>query len=267
MRVIVSHQGRQTHWGSGRYVIGRAAGCDIVLNDAPVSPRHAEVAVGGAVVLFDLLSATGVFVNGERVEKSRVLYGDERVRVGSQELYMQLRNEPSMSSELCAQAASRGNPTLVPPRDLSSHLPLTARTNALEAIGSIAEKAIACGRGQEAERMLSPRLTGILDDARAGHPISDGTRDIAIRQALALAAATGEGRWFDYAIELLDASRAPLRDETWAGLRNTLSRVRSVNVRVVRRYADSVRRLPLSIDRVRASHHLQELIVSASGRR
>jgi adenylate cyclase len=62
----------------GVFVVGRAAGCDIVLADPTVSRRHAELGCGrDEVAVRDLGSANGVFVNGKRVEDAVVHAGDE----------------------------------------------------------------------------------------------------------------------------------------------------------------------------------------------
>ena len=60
--------------------IGRSPACDILLDDASVSRRHAVIIHrGGRAVLLDDRSLNGVFVNGERVEWRVLADGDEIV--------------------------------------------------------------------------------------------------------------------------------------------------------------------------------------------
>ena len=68
-------------------VIGRGEQSDLLLNDATVSRRHASVRQDGhTVVVTDLGSANGTFVNDERVhEGTRVEDGDV-IRLGAAEI-------------------------------------------------------------------------------------------------------------------------------------------------------------------------------------
>ena len=62
--------------------IGREAGNMIQLDDHEISRRHAEIRrVGEALVVGDLKSSNGTFVNDVRVERSELDSGD-RIRVG-----------------------------------------------------------------------------------------------------------------------------------------------------------------------------------------
>src|SRR5882672_11025137 len=62
--------------------LGRSPDCDIVLEDDGVSREHARLLVsGGRVIVEDLESRNGTFVNEERVEK-RALRAGDRVRLG-----------------------------------------------------------------------------------------------------------------------------------------------------------------------------------------
>lgn len=69
--------------GEGDLVIGRASGLDLVLLEDMVSRRHAELTVRrSGLVICDLGSTNGTFVNGEKVSKARLREGD-RVLIGT----------------------------------------------------------------------------------------------------------------------------------------------------------------------------------------
>lgn len=59
-------------------VIGRASGCEVLIDIKDISRRHARIFrdPAGAWRIEDLGSSNGVFVNGERVESSPVALGD-----------------------------------------------------------------------------------------------------------------------------------------------------------------------------------------------
>ncbi len=66
--------------------IGRESGNFIQLEDHEVSRRHAEIRrVGETLVLGDLKSSNGTFVNDRRVERAELASGD-RIRIGRTEL-------------------------------------------------------------------------------------------------------------------------------------------------------------------------------------
>jgi hypothetical protein len=63
--------------------LGRSSGCDVVLDDANASRRHAELRVrGGKAVLVDLDSTNGTAVNGRRVREHPLADGD-RITIGT----------------------------------------------------------------------------------------------------------------------------------------------------------------------------------------
>lgn len=72
-------------------VIGRLPECGVVLGDTNVSRRHAEVALDdGEVVVTDLGSTNGTFVNGRRVTRATVRPGDE-LSIGTSRLRVEVR--------------------------------------------------------------------------------------------------------------------------------------------------------------------------------
>jgi hypothetical protein len=69
-----------------RVVIGRSRDCDIQLNDANVSRRHAELRQEGASYwIVDLSSTNGMEVNGKRVKRAKLKDGDT-ITLGSTEI-------------------------------------------------------------------------------------------------------------------------------------------------------------------------------------
>jgi len=68
------------------YVLGRALDCDIVVEDMAASRHHANVITGGepdAVLLEDLGSRNGTFLNDERVSGRTPLLDLARIRIGT----------------------------------------------------------------------------------------------------------------------------------------------------------------------------------------
>jgi diguanylate cyclase (GGDEF)-like protein len=75
--------GRRYPLGSDRLVIGREAGCDIVIDDQSVSRRHAAVQPEGeSYAVFDLQSTNGTYINDQPVEDSKLKDGDH-LRIGN----------------------------------------------------------------------------------------------------------------------------------------------------------------------------------------
>jgi hypothetical protein len=89
MRFEVSHRGGVTHQvdlPAAVAVIGRDPGCDVVLNDTRCSRRHAVVEDRPeGLVIRDMESANGTFVNGKRVERALLRAGDT-IRLGDTRL-------------------------------------------------------------------------------------------------------------------------------------------------------------------------------------
>jgi pSer/pThr/pTyr-binding forkhead associated (FHA) protein len=89
--------------------IGRETGSDVVLADLAVSRRHARIAWQGAeLVLEDLGSSGGTWVNGARIGRCSLRLGDV-VRFGSKTEY-QVESTDLTSATLVAGAADQEPP-------------------------------------------------------------------------------------------------------------------------------------------------------------
>ncbi|HKY38231.1 MAG TPA: FHA domain-containing protein [Polyangiaceae bacterium] len=74
---------------TGSILIGRLPECDVCLDDNLVSRMHARISVqNGSVVVEDLHSTNGVYVNGSRVAHSTAMREGDRILFGTTELSM-----------------------------------------------------------------------------------------------------------------------------------------------------------------------------------
>lgn len=69
---------------NGVLTIGRAAGCEITLDDTYISQLHARVTLGErGIVLEDLGSTNGTYLNRKRVTAQVIVSHGDRIQVGS----------------------------------------------------------------------------------------------------------------------------------------------------------------------------------------
>jgi outer membrane biosynthesis protein TonB len=85
--------------------IGRLSSAHLRLEDEKVSRVHSviEVAAGGALSIIDMGSVEGTYVNGKRVTKSRISFGDE-IRLG--ETTLRLENPATVAAVNLSAAVS-----------------------------------------------------------------------------------------------------------------------------------------------------------------
>ncbi len=165
-----------------KFVVGRSETCELCVDDPLASRTHAAFSVtDGRAFVEDLGSRNGVRVNGEKITSTREIVHGDQVRVGSQELV------------LVKHRAARAD-TLV-------QAPTTQRLKAFGVLGTLADKAIALGHGEEAERIIGRQLEALSEQATDGG-LEDEMFKKASNYALKLAALTGRGRWVDYLFQL-----------------------------------------------------------------
>jgi hypothetical protein len=90
-RALLAVGGRRLIVPPGGGTIGRSRDCDIVLDDAGASRRHAELRPDPAGwALRDLASTNGVRVNGRAIHGTQPLRQGDRVEIGSTEIVFEL---------------------------------------------------------------------------------------------------------------------------------------------------------------------------------
>ncbi|MEO7092174.1 MAG: FHA domain-containing protein [Polyangiales bacterium] len=216
----------------GTFVIGRSAECQLSLDDPLVSRRHALLLVGDdEVYVEDAGSRNGVLVNGGRINGRHRLGEGDRVTIGAQDMTLSMAGDAEQPKKtwmhtsspqgpvtiVSMPAAAKSNAPYDGPREGSGATPLPSapvdeptmerpkRGEALKLLGGVADKALALGNPESAERLLQNGLQEIATDVRAGKDITSDSIDLAARFAARLASGTGKGSWGDYAIQLYAA--------------------------------------------------------------
>jgi len=86
-RALLTIGGRRLLVPPSGGVIGRSRDCDIVLDDAGISRRHAELRPGDdGWTVTDLGSTNGLRVNGQAISEPRPLRAGDRLELGSTEI-------------------------------------------------------------------------------------------------------------------------------------------------------------------------------------
>lgn len=283
----------------GSILVGRLPECDVVVDDALVSRMHARISVrGSTVVVEDLHSTNGIYVNGTRITHSAVLREGDRLLFGTTEISLfearrsarvaplRPRSEPPPprvpEESRPAAAPSTPPPALrrpktLPPaeasafgklelhldelvspvddngpassrsaeleggRNRTSVVPSTARADALDVIGALAERLANSGNLDEANRVLSAHLRRILQGATAGLTVPDEVRVLASRHALSLARWTGASSWVDYVVELHVAARRAMSPETFATFESVVLSLGDYDRQLLTYYLDGLR--------------------------
>ncbi|MEZ4224930.1 MAG: FHA domain-containing protein [Polyangiaceae bacterium] len=227
----------------GEYVVGRSTSAEIILDDALVSRRHARFVVEDAAIrVEDMGSVNGVFVNGQRVNGSRLLVSGDRVVIGKQELVVraQMSTFPP-DGEGRATAVTLVGVEPVPSQRVGDDSESTHQGNAMELLGGVADKVLALGRGDEAEKIMGSYLQNLLELARSGKGPSPKLADKAAGYAVKLAAATKKGDWVDYAVELFMSQRRPLPGPVVDQLYTVLRQVSEIDLTLLRSYVAVLR--------------------------
>jgi hypothetical protein len=160
-------------------VIGRGTESDIQLPDGQVSRRHAEIRLmGDQISIADAGSTNGTYVNGERIQGTRVLRPGDAIRIGSSEFVLD------------AGVAPAGAPVSATALFGASE-PVTRKTNLLPIIGGVAALALIAVAAAVAFFMLRPggQLAGqATSTPQAPAPLSAQVTATGVQQAATVAA-------------------------------------------------------------------------------
>jgi hypothetical protein len=184
----------------GEFVVGRSEECQLSIDDAMVSRKHAVFRVTSiSVLVVDLGSRNGVSVNGEKLKSERLLVDGDRITIGKHELFLSIV-EPSSTRNRGFLARTLGPVELQDLEASMSKVPgsttgIARVVSSFNTLASLADKNLALGRPEEAERILTAPFGELLKAMKQG----------------ALVDATVLGRFATYAIKLA----TELQKATW----------------------------------------------------
>jgi predicted component of type VI protein secretion system len=260
----------------GEFVVGRSTECQLSLDDPLVSRRHAVLKVRrDGVSVQDLGSRNGVVVNGVKINGERELSPGDKISIGSQDMVLNVAadvhpaahagNEEvyrratqtlgaayvmDLRSAIDA-AGGMAPPAGARPAGGSSADPPTAEASrsvqSFQLLGGVADKALAMGKADDAERILLVLLNDVMTRVRDGQQIDASVSEPAARYAVRLATATGKASWADYAFELHRRLRrvlpAAVIDELYVGVR----KLKSPDLTAIRAYLETLREMASSL--------------------
>lgn len=228
-------EGTEVLLEDGEKVLGRSPSCDIVIDDMLASRVHAKLTVTeGAVILRDLGSANGVYVNSTRVDMPTPLRDGDRILIGTKEMSIFAVRVAGKSAEssgmhrlggLSVKPVSSGPRAINPAharapserahaiRSEARHMPRTEKSDAFTHLGLLAQRMLDTGRVDGAIRVLAEHMRNVMDGSRDGRPVPDDVLASSSRFAMTFAAAKLEAKWVDYVVELHMNVRRPMQAE------------------------------------------------------
>lgn len=138
-RVISLVDGREYAVGVTGLAFGRDPACDVVIPSSEVSRRHAEIQLGEDGYVVTDTSTNGLFVNGDRVEGSRLLRRGDVIRMGNEDFRF-YADMPARATAPPPAAAGQPAPGPVgsPAPQEPPVVPVTAGSDAGPALGAAA---------------------------------------------------------------------------------------------------------------------------------
>jgi len=180
MSFALRHGDKDYPLSEDAFFIGRNDTCHLCLHDAMASRNHASVrVVAQGVQVEDLQSRNGVFVNGQRISGAQQVGEGDQIKIGAALMKVVRRGRFARAETLMER-------------------PTTSPAETFGLLGGLAEKALALGHGDEAERILTRQLEAILLNAEKGKEVSAEEFTKSVEYALKIGVLTKKAKWFDF---------------------------------------------------------------------
>lgn len=247
----------------GDFVIGRGPECQLAVDDPLVSRKHAVLRVSAAGVLAqDLGSRNGVLINGVKLEGSRDIVPGDKIRIGNQEIVV-YKTDDARTISYADEEQRRAMQTIGGMHVADIHASIEAaamdskaspdgrmaasetarRFQSVRLLCGVADKALALGRADEAERILASLLQAILKKTKEGSRPKGGVAEYAALYGARLAAATTKGSWVDYVFDLYMSIDAPLPPAVIDELFTVVRKAKNYDIKLIRAYVAAMQKL------------------------
>ena len=230
---------------SGEATVGRNPECKISFEqDLHVSRLHARLSVQThGVLVEDLGSSNGVFVNNIRIVGPRLLVPGDVLRIGAQEMVLHhgTRFAPRRFNTSPDTPVAKVRQALGAPPDEEDFALVTARQNVFDVLGSVIDRAVLDQNWVEAARLLRPCFEKIHQEAQVTREVHPSLQEPVCAFAINLASATGKGEWIDYLVSLYTILGRPMPAQVVAMLPEVVRTVDYVNVIALQSYASTLR--------------------------
>ncbi len=236
---VVRHEGNALRIGEEPLLIGRSARCHIVLEGDNVSRHHARLwAAQDVVFVEDLGSTNGVIVDSTKIERKTIVPDGAQIIIGKFTLEVGREAKHERGRVTTLRKTAIGEAVEIREKDEREQ---TLREDTLELMGSVARKALAIGKVQQAEETLRPLLQSVRDTAqRQGLPRK--TWKTAVRLAGDLAKASMKAEWIDYVFDISRHDPHPLPVEFVDLAIALVPKIGSVDLGLVRTYVAAMNR-------------------------
>jgi hypothetical protein len=246
-RFRLRHQGTDIELVPGTFVIGRSSSCNLALDDALVSRRHAQFVIEPeAIFVEDLGSRNGILVNGVKADGRVPVKNLDRVTIGGSELILIELVDRAMTQTLAGTTMrdlGGGRDTMQLPA-MNAAGQIAAREDEATAASvlliGLADKALAMSRFDEAERVLVRILDPMLEKARAG-TLSLDRLALGTNYALRLAEGTKRQSWIDWIFDVHAAAGKMISAPHIDRLHEVVRKIRYSSGTALRRYLETMR--------------------------
>jgi predicted component of type VI protein secretion system len=218
---------------AGKWYLGRSPDCELSISDPAVSRRHARLWVNPTqIVIEDLGSQNGVYVNGTRIQGPCELHAGDVLRICSHEMQLvdtfeEREAEPNryrISADTLSGVdkttlleefhPSMRPPSMRPNMRIDSAAP-RAQTNppgsdSLARAIVLLDESLNAGDVSEAERRLGPILMRVHELLLEEHPSGSELAEHVVISAARLASETRSAAFMNYAVTLYQLLGRPL---------------------------------------------------------